>query len=115
VVPGLALEEVVLAAPGAEVEAREPVVRVGRDVRVNDVEEDNDAAAVRLVDERLELLGRARARGDREGGGHVVAEGGVVGVLLRGSGAWAGGGWVAGGKRGGEEERACSSAGAKLK
>jgi hypothetical protein len=35
-----------------------------------------------LVDQALEVFGGARAGGDGEGAGNVVAEGGVVGVLL---------------------------------
>lgn len=76
--------EVVGALLLAKVEAREAIVHVLADVRVHHVDQHGDAHAVRFVDERLERLWVAGARGRRKGVGDVVAKARVVGVLLHG-------------------------------
>ena len=48
---------------------------------VNDVEHDEEAERVGLVDHVLEVVGRAVATGSREEAGHLVPEAGVVSVL----------------------------------
>mmetsp|Transcript_38602 Transcript_38602/g.114640 ORF Transcript_38602/g.114640 Transcript_38602/m.114640 type:complete len:500 (+) Transcript_38602:1140-2639(+) len=58
------------------------VDRVLRRMRVHDVHEHDKAEPMRLVNERLELLGSAAARGSCKEVGHVVAERAVVRVLL---------------------------------
>ena len=88
VVEAAALPQVVVAARAVEeeaavgaVEAVDAVEHVLGRVRVHEVEVDGDALPVRLVDERLELLGRAVAARRREERRHLVAEAGVVRVL----------------------------------
>lgn len=66
------------------VEHVDAVVGVLRRVAVHDVHEHHQAQPVRLVDERLQLVGRAGAAGGAEEVGDVVAEGAVVRVLLLG-------------------------------
>ena len=50
-------------------------------MRVDEVHDDAKAHAMRGVDERLEVVGSAEARGRSEEGAHVVAEGAVIGML----------------------------------
>jgi pyruvate/2-oxoglutarate dehydrogenase complex dihydrolipoamide acyltransferase (E2) component len=60
------------------VEHVDAVVGVLRRVAVHNVHQHHHAQAVRLVDERLELVGRAAAGGDPEEVGDVVAKGAIV-------------------------------------
>ena len=85
---GLPLLLLLLASPrpsgslaAAEVEPGDPVLLVRARVAVDDVEDHEQPQPVRDVDEPLEVVRGAAARGHRERRGHVVAEGAVVGVL----------------------------------
>mmetsp|Transcript_6310 Transcript_6310/g.10708 ORF Transcript_6310/g.10708 Transcript_6310/m.10708 type:complete len:559 (+) Transcript_6310:975-2651(+) len=80
---------VALRAPVREavvrpVEVLDPVVHVVGGVRVHQVDHDLDAEPVGLVNQVLEVVGGAGARRHSKKSGDVVAEAGVVGVLLDG-------------------------------
>mmetsp|Transcript_3077 Transcript_3077/g.5032 ORF Transcript_3077/g.5032 Transcript_3077/m.5032 type:complete len:310 (-) Transcript_3077:775-1704(-) len=81
---------VISSLPPVEVHAigsikhADPVVGVFAGVAVHDVHQDHQTQAMRFVDQSLEFIGRAETTGRGEEVGHVIAEGGVIGMLLNG-------------------------------
>ena len=82
VVPAPAAGQEVLVVGAVQVV--QALALVGTGVAVHHVQQHGDAQAVGLVDQVLQVLRRAVAVGGGEEVGHLVAEGGVVGVLLYG-------------------------------
>ena len=76
----LALARVLVLVERRAVEAAQAVV-VLREVRRHPVEDHADAGLVQGVDEELEVVRGAEAAGRREVARHLVAPGGVEGVL----------------------------------
>ena len=68
----------------AAVQPAQALQLVADGVGVDDVHDHGDAAPVRIVHERLELLGRAETRAQGEEIGDLIPEGAVVRVLLQG-------------------------------
>lgn len=66
------------------VKVEDAVVHVVRGVGVNQIDDNPNAHRVSLVDEVLEVVGGAGPARDTEEAGNVVAERGVVRVLLDG-------------------------------
>ena len=71
--------EVLVPGPVPEVDS---VLLILLGVGVDNVHENRDTKTVRLVDHRLQLIGRPEATTRREEVRHVVPKGPVVGVLL---------------------------------
>ena len=66
------------------VETAEPLHVIGRGMGVNQIHDHRKAQLMGRIDQVLERFGGAEARGNRKEAGDLVAERGVIGVLLDG-------------------------------